>query len=401
MGSRPVSRRRPAAAIALAASFLGPAHAGLTLAPSAGVAFAYDSNLFRAPETPAPDEAEREPVSEVTRTSSAGIALAWTYGGQEMALSGGLRDVRYDENDRLDHTSHDVDLEWRYRSSRMAAWEAQVTRSRELDDFGDRGDTARDLVTELRPMGRVSLSIGPLWEVQLEAGYRDIMHSADGRERFDRRTRETLALFRRDLSQRTTAGIGYRQSWDEFPERARNDPLGDRATQRALFADLRWRPGPSTRIEARAGMTHRQARSDAARDFSTPTWSATLSREWSAKTRTRLQLFRRVYPSGSVDAVSVADTGAEARFIWRATPLLTAESGIRFNEQRYKDTAAAAGAERTDRTAAITMEVSYRFLRGLFANLALVAERQNSSDRSAEFEQLSGRLGLETRFGDE
>ena len=123
-----------------------------------------------------------------------------------MALSGGLRDVRYDENDRLDHTSHDVDLEWRYRSSRMAAWEAQVTRSRELDDFGDRGDTARDLVTELRPMGRVSLSIGPLWEVQLEAGYRDIMHSADGRERFDRRTRETLALFRRDLSQRTTAG---------------------------------------------------------------------------------------------------------------------------------------------------------------------------------------------------
>ncbi|MES1944565.1 EPS biosynthesis protein [Salinisphaera sp. PC39] len=391
-GRRPPFPLHPVLAALILAAAPTAAAAGIGFAPYLELGARYDSNLLRVAD------AAR---GETMREASVGGAFEWLRGRQAFELSGRLSDVDYHRLRRFDHTAHELSARLDYGIGEAVSGIAGYDRSRELDDFGDRDADLRDLVTTQQPFLQTDIAITPAWIVRARLGELRVEHSEAERQRFDRRHDDWEIQLRHRAGSTFEAGLGLSRDDIEFPGRDADDPLGRAATQETRFVDGVWEYSAISRLRARVGHTRREIDGLSGRDFSAPTWRLAYERTVSVKTRLTLDVFRRIYSSGSVDASFIEATGAQLRLDWRYSPKIALDARLYHEEENYEGGVTTASGNREDRIRGAELEARYALTRTLHWIATLAAEEQSSNRPASEYDYWRGGLALRLTLDDD
>lgn len=305
----------------------------------AGLDTAYDSNLFRIPDSVDPEpfigESRR---SDWLRTGSAGVTLDLPVSLQRFRLEGDVARSEYQRFDFLSHTSWSglARWDWAYGSR----WSGRVGMSsrRELESFTEFRDPVLDLVDAQQR--NASVLWHPSLRFGLGASYRQRQreHGAGVREvaDLDSRTYGARTYYRG----RGGSEVGVRASYEdgEFPNRTfqEGDLIDDGYRQyRAVLAGSR-QTGRSG-IDAEIGYAWRRNDHLRFRDFSGIVGELTFTWMWSADSVVQLGAARRVGALRDLFSSSVITNAADLGWAWQAGHRTTVNLYGGYEHREFQD----------------------------------------------------------------
>ncbi|HEX7114007.1 MAG TPA: outer membrane beta-barrel protein [Steroidobacter sp.] len=291
--------------------------------------YTYDDNLFRRAATAGPDGSPAlDPAlsrdDQINRIT-AGLANDFHFGRQTLRATGRVQDVRFRENDHLDHTAGraHLGLDWRM----LASWSGTLsaTYNRTLADFAHLRTTRRDLVDSATYSGSARYKLGPRWSVSAHGQRIETEHSLDERSIDD--VEASYGRFAIDYVTPTehTFGLEYRHGRAKFPNFIALDPSqrSPEYEESAALARLVYTATVHTRFSATFGYVERDHLNGPEGDYSGNTWRAQIDWHPREKFSTVLDAWHEIkaYTDAEsdyfiADGVSLTPRWSPRRWLW-------------------------------------------------------------------------------------
>jgi hypothetical protein len=291
------------------------------LTPFAGVASAYDDNLFRLPDDVDEELALGESSrTDWTRTTFAGLGLDWQPGRQRITANLQALDQSFQRFSYLDNTGYDTAARWNMAAGDSLTGAVDAGFTRQLGSFDNFRDPVKDPIDTAHGDLELGYLVTPEIELRAGAGLRTTTHGLDGREASNFRG----SYWRLGVSRRTPLqnrlGIEYRLDDGRFPEREVGpfSLVDDGYQQQEGVVTFTWQGG-FTSVDGRLGYSWRRSDNLEFRDYSGPSGNLSTRYAWSPKLMLDLNAYRRLESLDDLFSSSVTTTGLSFRPVWAPT----------------------------------------------------------------------------------
>jgi hypothetical protein len=264
----------------------------------AGLSFARDDNLFRAP-------AGEETSDRITTYSIFG-GVDETIGRQRLRANADLRRTNYDERGDLDHNGYGLTLGWSGATVGEVSWDLGYTARRSLASYTNVLEAerrVRNLETNRQATASVQVGLQAQWVAGLNASHRRIDYSAPEYADDQLRVDSVGANVLWNPLGPVSLSLGPRVSKGRYPQ-ARDLGGGvfqaDEFDRKDIDFGIKWVATGASTLNARLSLTRQTFDVLGDRDFEGATGQ--LRWQWQITGKTRL------------DAVLSRDTGSETSF---------------------------------------------------------------------------------------
>jgi hypothetical protein len=302
-----------------------------------GDQYSYDDNLFRLPEDRdialVPGVQSRE---DYINRLTVGIGEDMELGRQVFTIKGRAQDVRYSENDHLDHVAGRGELSWDWLITSALSGTLDALYTRSLADFSNSRGTEKDLIETLGYEGSIRYRLGPRWSLLGGARTASTEHDLQIREIEDFESDSGRVGIQYTTPTQHTFGLEYRYLEAQFPNLPVN-AAGQREAdyeESSAVARLGYTLSVHTHLFASYGYVERTQANDEEL-FSGNVWRAEIGWQPRPKFSTKLAAWRelRAYVDAEADYF-VAD-GFSITPKWTPIRQLSLSFALSWEDQEY------------------------------------------------------------------
>lgn len=302
--------------------------------------YSYDDNLFRLSRSagalePLPDGvvAREDYVNRLT----AGIGEDLELGRQVFTLTGRAQDVRFAENDHLDHVAGRGSLTWDWLLTSALTGELQGEYNRSLADFANSRGTLKDVLETTAYSGAVRYKLGPRWMLLADGQRTTTEHGLELRRTDDFEASSGRFGIQYSTPTQHTVAVEYRYIDAQFP-----NLLPDSASQHsgdyeenAALARLSYTFSVHTHLHAMYGYVEREHTNDVENRYSGNTWRTDLTWRPRAKFSTKLSAWRELRAYVDAESDYFVSDGASITPSWSPIRQLSFSLSLSLEEQEY------------------------------------------------------------------
>ena len=309
--------------------------------------FVYDDNLFRASETDDPDAIPGDPTDpgvigqersreDYSNRVTLGLGDDMQFGRQTLKLRGRVHDVRFDENDYLDHTAGDASALFDFRV--LSNWSGRLsgTYNRTLADFANTLGTEKDLIETTNYNAALRYAIGPRWSISANAGRIETEHDLSTRQQ------ENLEadLGRVSIDYLTPSfhafGVEYRYVDAKFPN-AILDPnsFSSDYEENAALARFTYTATVRTQIRLSGGYVERERPDTDEGNYSGNVWRAEIDWKPREKFSTLFAAWRELRAYTDIESDYFVSDGFSLGPTWSPVEKITLALSVLYEEQEY------------------------------------------------------------------
>lgn len=309
--------------------------------------FVYDDNLFRAPETSDPDAIPGDPGAPDATTRglsredysnriTLGLGDDMQFGRQTLKLRGRVHDVRFDENDYLDHTAGDASALFDFRL--LGSWSGRLsgTYNRALADFANTLGTTKDLIETANYNAALRYEIGPRWSLSANGGRIETRHALATR----RQQNLEADLGRVSLDYVTPSfhsfGVEYRYLDARFPN-AVPDPgsFSSDYEENGALARFTYTATVRTQIRLSGGYVERERPDTDEGSYSGDVWRAEIDWKPREKFSTLFAAWRELRAYTDIESDYFVSDGFSLAPTWSPVEKITLAFSVSYEDQEY------------------------------------------------------------------
>jgi exopolysaccharide biosynthesis operon protein EpsL len=301
--------------------------------------YSFDDNLFRVPEgvvASDPDALAIGDLEDYINRASAGVRTRWDTSRQVFLLNLRLDDVRFQNNDRLDHTGGDGNLSWDWRLGSRWSGRVNAQYNRALASFSNYRFFGRDILDTYQYGGEMRYRIGSRWSAFGAALRSESEHSAQVRRVDDFESTTGRAGLEYRTPSENLIAFEYRFTEAEFPvAEALLGPDARKYEERVPGVRVEYAFTAKTRLQARAGYLEREYADPTTGDFSGEIWNATLSWEPRSGFEIALKAWHELRAYADSESDYFVAEGASIGPVWEATEKLKFSAAFATEDQDY------------------------------------------------------------------
>jgi len=316
------------------------------LSPFAGVAMAYDDNLFRL----ADDVDENVVLGESSRadwsrTSFAGIGLDWLPGRQHISASAQALDQTFQRFSFLDNTGYDSKASWTMAAGDRLTGALDIGFNRQLGSFDNFRAAVNDPIDTQYGDLKIGYLVTPEIELLAGAGRRASKHGLASREASNSRGSHWLLGASRGTPLGNRIGFEFRHENGSNPNRDFTPlSLVDNGYQQDEgVATFTWQGG-FTSVDGRLGYAWRKFDHLDYRNFSGPSGSLDARYAWSAKLLLDVNVYRRLESLDDLFSSSISATGLSVKSSWAPTDRIVVQGTAGYEDRQFEDSGLFVGA---------------------------------------------------------
>ena len=310
--------------------------------------FTYDDNLFRAAEGSDSDLIPGDPTDGSARNVSredysnrvtVGLGNDFHLGRQTLRLKGRVHDVRFNENDYLDHTAGDASaaLDWRM----LANWSGRFGASydRKLIDFAQTLGTTKDLIETTNYSAALRYAIGPRWSISLNGARVETEHDLDLRQQQNIEADIGRASIDYVTPTFHSFGVEYRYIDAKFPN-AIVDPsnLSSDYEENAALARFTYTATVHTQFRLSGGYVERERPNQTDGNYSGDVWRAEIDWKPREKFSTLFAAWRELRAYTDVESDYFVSDGFSIGPTWSPVEKLTFALSVIYEDQEFLST---------------------------------------------------------------
>lgn len=304
--------------------------------------FVYDDNLFRAPEGGDPDAIPgATPNQDLSREDysnrlTLGLGDDMQFGRHTLKLRGRVHDVRFVENDYLDHTAGDASALFDFRV--LSNWSGRLSGAynRTLADFANTLGTTKDLIETTNFNAGLRYAIGPRWSISANGGRIETEHDLASRQQ------ENLEadLGRVSLDYVTPSfhafGVEYRYIDAKFPNGVLDlNGLSNDYEENGALARFTYTATVRTQIRLSGGYVERERVGTDEGSYSGDVWRAEIDWKPREKFSTLFAAWRELRAYTDIESDYFVSDGFSFGPTWSPVEKLTFALSVSYEDQEY------------------------------------------------------------------
>jgi hypothetical protein len=305
--------------------------------------FSYEDNLFRVSDSVREQGEEAHGVSsfeDYINRLSAGIQTRFDASRQVFALNLRIDDVRYQENDQLDHRGGAGDLKWNFDIGSHWSGLIDARYDRAQAGFSNYELFIKDVVDTQNYLGELRFKIGSRWALLAGGALTESKHSAP--ERRDSNMESETARFGIEYGTPSATLIALEYGFMDatFPESDRINGVEAKFEQTMPLIRAVYTYSEKTRFNARAGYISREFTSGSSnREYSGATWNFNAYWEPRVQLYFDMELWRELRSYSDSESNYFVSTGVSLRPTWSPTPLMNFALTLLAEDQDYRNSA--------------------------------------------------------------
>ncbi|OFZ71269.1 MAG: hypothetical protein A2Z01_02905 [Betaproteobacteria bacterium RBG_16_58_11] len=305
-----------------------PALAKDTLQPYVEIRRMWDDNLFRT---------ETDTRSGTIDIASAGVALDWRYGRQQVTGRAGANQVRYREFGQLDYDGYDLDLQWNWQTANGISGLLGCSESQTQSSLADIQSSLSNLHTQRECKAGLFANPSGIWQARLVISDNESNNSDPSRQVYDWQESGLEATLGQTFSIGNYAGGFLRVAEGKFPNRQTVGALRIDNSYRQQEAGLQanYRLSGATHFSVRAAYLQRTHDQVPERDFDG--LSGRFSFKWQPSGKTALNgaLYRNVGAVEDLNANYIVADGMTASAAWTPTDKTRISLDAKLEQRAY------------------------------------------------------------------
>lgn len=271
--------------------------------------YSYDDNLFRQSEASSQSDLDAGRIAsrdDYVNRLTAGIGEDLEIGRQVFSIQGRAQDVRFSENDHLDHVAGQGTVAWDWLVTSALTGEMRARYNRSLADFASFRDPRKDLLETITYEGTARLKLGPRWSLFAGGQHTNTEHGLQERQVDDFEADSGRAGIQYTTPTQHTFAAEYRYMDARFPNQIEGDTASQQSgdyEENAALGRLVYTFSVHTQLQAMYGYVEREHQNANQDRFSGDVWRAELAWQPRPKFSTRLAAWRelRAYADAESD----------------------------------------------------------------------------------------------------
>ena len=245
--------------------------------------YSYDDNLFRLSErADLTDPLNAGIVSreDYVNRLTVGLGEDLELGRQVFTVQARAHDVRFSENDHLDHVAVNGALGWDWLITDAITGTVNGRYTRELADFANSRGVFKDVLETLAYEGSMRFKLGPRWSVLAGGQHTETEHGLELRRADNFEANTGRAGIQYTTPTQHTFALEYRVIDAQFPNRVPDPALELQSSdyeENAALARVGYTFSVHTQLQAMYGYVEREQQDDPTDRFSGDIWRAELS----------------------------------------------------------------------------------------------------------------------------
>ena len=305
--------------------------------------YTYEDNLFRVPDGILAQDPSLTGVAkswdDYVNRLSAGVQTRFDASKQVFLLDLRVDDVRYQENDYLDHRGGTGDLRWNFDIGKRWAGLLEARYDRGQAGYSNYLLFIKDIVETQSYLGELRFKIGSRWALLGGGSYTETTHSAVERRTSDVESQTGRVGVEYTTPNQTLIALEYAYTDATFPTAEQLVGFDVGYEQTLPLVRLQYLYSEKTRITGRAGYLKRDYTNPSAGDFSGNVWSINAYWEPRAQFYFDLDVWHELKAYADAEADYFVSTGASLTPTWSPTPLMKFSLRLLREDQSYRASA--------------------------------------------------------------
>lgn len=302
--------------------------------------YTYDDNFFRLSESA--DLSDPLNAGIVSREDyvnrlTVGVGEDLEMGRQVFSLQARAQDVRFADNDHLDHVAGRGMLNWDWLVTDALTGNLGGRYQRELADFANSRGTLKDMLETVSYDGSVRLKLGPRWAMFAGGQHTETEHGLELRRQDDFESDMVRGGLQYSTPTQHTIALEYRFIDASFPNRlpgSESLQSGDYEENGAL-ARVAYTFSVHTQLHAMYGYVEREQTQSEEERFSGNIWRAELAWQPRTKFSTKLAAWRELKAYVDVESDYFISEGFSVTPAWSPIRQLSFELALAWEDQEY------------------------------------------------------------------
>ena len=303
--------------------------------------YSYDDNLFRLSESA--DLSDPLNAGIVSRDDyvnrlTAGIGEDIEIGRQVFTVQARAQDVRFSENDHLDHVAGNGKLGWDWLMTSALSGTLGARYTRSLADFANSRGALKDILETMSYEGSLRYKLGPRWSVFAGGEHTKTEHGLDLRRADDFEADTGRAGIQYTTPTQHTFALEYRVIDGQFPNRLL-DPASSLQSgdyeENAALARIGYTLSVHTHLQAMYGYVERTHDDDPNDEFSGDIWRAEISWQPRPKFSTKVAAWRELRAYVDAESDYFISDGISVTPSWSPLRQLSLSFALAWEEQEY------------------------------------------------------------------
>jgi hypothetical protein len=305
--------------------------------------FSYEDNLFRVSDSVREQGEEArgvESFEDYINRLSAGIQTRFDASRQVFALNLRVDDVRYQENDQLDHRGGTGDLKWNFNLGTHWSGLLDARYDRGQASFSNYELFIKDVVDTQSYLGELRFKIGSRWALLAGGALTDTKHSAPERQESNMESETARFGIEYGTPAATLIALEYGFMEAAFPVSDRITGVKSKFEQSMPLLRAAYTYSEKTRFNARVGYIDREFTTrDTNRKYSGATWNFNAYWEPRVQLYFDMELWRELRSYSDSESNYFVSTGVSLRPTWSPTPLMNFALTLSAEDQDYRNSA--------------------------------------------------------------
>jgi hypothetical protein len=301
--------------------------------------YSYDDNLFRQSTAESQrflQAGEIRSRDDYVNKLTLGFGEDIEFGRQTFYLQGRATDVRFADNDHLDHVAGMGRIGWDWVMTSALSGKLNARYNRLLADFASFRDARRDVLESVTYDGSIDVKLGPRWSIFGGAQRVETEHGLADRRADDFEADAGRAGLQYATPSHHLFALEHRYTDARFPKRTTDTPArtGD-YEERATIGRLVYTFSVRTQFNASYGYVEREQVQDRAARYSGNTWTVDLLWRPREKLSTTLSGWRELRAYADAESDYFVSEGFGITQSWSPLTQLTFAVEAQWEDQEY------------------------------------------------------------------
>lgn len=318
----------------------------IDIQPYISPSITYDDNVFRFSSAGVANAAfGSSEMSDVIKRLDFGANVNLRLSRQNISLTAGVSDSKYNRFDLLDNTAKSYGGSWNWRAGNDVYGILSKSKSESIAGFNEIRNPVKNTRTVDRQAGSINWKFHPDWAVFASLEKADTENELARFRTLDREDVITESGLKYQNPLGTQLGLSYRLIESENPNRVGISALifGNESTQKSLIASAAWLPGHKTRISARLSQVNIYYKNRPQREFSGFNQRWDVGYALTSKISLNGSAFKEISPIDDIAATYVEITGISFNPVWNLTSKLALRAGVSYQDRDYLGNAVGVG----------------------------------------------------------
>ena len=310
----------------------------IDIKPYVGANISYDDNVFRFSS---PSQAQQAFGSSATADTikrlDVGLDANVRLSRQQLRLSAGLSESRYNRFDLLDNTAKSALLAWDWQLGNDFFGVLSASKNESIAGFNEIRNPVKNLRTLERQTASANWRFHPDWTAYASRDQSTSENELDSFESLNRDSNTTEAGMRFTNPLGTQLALSYRLIDSEYPNRTGFAAVlfGDESVQSALTLEAAWLPSAKTRISTKLSRVNIDYEDSPQREFSGFNQRFDISHALTNKIMLNASVYKEVEPIEDILSTYLEATGLSFNPSWAISSKLVLRGGVGYQEREY------------------------------------------------------------------